>query len=256
MVKSNKSMPIALVTGAGIGIGKSTSIALAKEGYRVIVTDILEKEGKAVTRSINRKGSAEFHYMDVASTENVDLVVNEVEKKYGKPFDLIVNNAGIAKTMPLRGMKDEDWDWIHEVDLKGMMRVARAASPKMRRAKKGSIICMSSIAGYTVGWDKHIPYSAAKAGIAGFVKALAIELASDKIRVNGVAPGLIWTAQALDPVHSMGPKALRAAASSVPLKRIGQPEDIADAICFLASEKASYITGQILTVDGGFTGSL
>jgi len=248
--------PIALVTGAGIGIGAATAVALGKEGYRVIVTDVLEKEGRAIARKVNRSGDAEFHYMDVGDTDNVNDVVASVEKTYRKPLDVVINNAGIAKTMPLRTLKDEEWDWIHEVDLKGMMRVARAAAPKMRKAKKGSFVCLSSIAGYAVGWDKHIPYSAAKGGIAGFVKGLAIELAADKVRVNGIAPGLIWTAQALDPKHSLGPKGLRAAAPGVPLKRIGQPEDIADAVCFLVSDKASYITGQVITVDGGLTVAL
>ena len=256
MAISKKNLPLALVTGAGIGIGEATALTLGKLGYRVIVTDILEKEGKAVARKINRSGAADFYYMDVSDTDNVNSVVADVEKKYKKPLHVIINNAGIAKTMPLRGMKDRDWDWIHEVDLKGMMRVCRAAAPKMRKAKKGSIVCLSSIAGYTVGWDKHITYSAAKAGIAGFTKALAVELAADKIRVNGIAPGLIWTAQALDPVHSMGPKMLKAAASGVPLKRIGTAQDIADTISFLISDKASYITGQIITVDGGLTGAL
>ncbi len=256
MANSKKNLPLALVTGAGIGIGEATSLTLGKLGYRVIVTDILDKEGKAVARKINRSGAAEFYHMDVSDTDNVNSVIADVEKKYRKPLEVIINNAGIAKTMPLRGMKDKDWDWIHEVDLKGMMRVCRAAAPKMRKAKKGSIVCLSSIAGYTVGWDKHIPYSAAKAGIAGFTKALAVELAADKIRVNGIAPGLIWTAQALDPVHSMGPKMLKAAASGVPLKRIGTAQDIANTISFLISDKASYITGQIITVDGGLTGAL
>ncbi|PPR78683.1 MAG: 3-oxoacyl-[acyl-carrier-protein] reductase FabG [Alphaproteobacteria bacterium MarineAlpha2_Bin1] len=256
MAISKKNPPLALVTGAGIGIGEATSVTLGKLGYRVIVTDILEKEGKAVARKINRSGKADFYNMDVASTDNVNSVIADVEKKYRKPFEVIINNAGIAKTMPMRGLKDKDWDWIHEVDLKGMMRVCRAAAPKMRKSKRGSIVCLSSIAGYAVGWDKHVPYSAAKGGIAGFVKGLAVELAADKIRVNGIAPGLIWTAQALDPIHSMGPKLLRAAASGVPLKRIGTAQDIADTVSFLISDRASYLTGQVITVDGGLTVAL
>lgn len=245
--------PIALVTGAGIGIGAATAVALGKEGYRVIVTDVLEKEGRAIARKVNRSGDAEFHYMDVADTENVDDVVAAVEKKYRKALDVIVNNAGIAKHMPLRTLKDDEWDITHEIDLKGMMRVVRAAGPKMRKAKTGAIVCLSSIAGHVVGWGDHVPYSAAKAGIAGLVRGMAIELAPHKICVNGIAPGLIRTAQSLDPKHSLGPAGLKAATSGVPLKRIGDPEDIADVVAFLVSDKARYVTGQVITVDGGFT---
>jgi len=244
--------PIAIVTGAGIGIGAATAVALGKEGYRVIVTDVLEKEGKAIARKINRSGDAEFHYMDVADTACVNDVVATVEKKYRGAIDVIINNAGIAKNMPLRTLKDEEWDITHEIDLKGMMRVVRAAAPKMRKAKKGNVVCLSSIAGHVVGWGDHLPYSAAKAGIAGLVRAMAVEL-SPHVRVNGIAPGLIWTAQALDPKHSMGAKGLKAAAPSIPLKRIGTAEEIADVATFLVSDKARYVTGQIITVDGGFT---
>ncbi len=245
--------PIALVTGAGIGIGAATARALGKEGYRVIVTDILEQQGRAIARQIKRGGDAEFHYMDVSDTTCVNDVVAAVETKHRTGLDVIVNNAGIAKHMPLRKLKDEEWDITHEIDLKGMMRVVRAAAPKMRRARKGAIVCLSSIAGHGVGWGDHVPYSAAKAGVAGLVRALAIELAPQQIRVNGIAPGFIRTAQSLDPVHSIGPKGLKAIAPTVPLRRIGTPEDIADVVTFLVSEKARYVTGQIITVDGGVT---
>ena len=205
----------------------------------------------------NSSGLAEFYEMDVGDSVSVDSVLKNVFDKYKQPFDLIVNNAGIAKNMPLEGMTDDDWDWIHEVDLKGMLRVVRAASPHMREVKKGAIVCLSSIAGFAVGWNEHIPYCAAKAGIAGLVKGLAVELAADNIRVNGIAPGLIWTDQALDPVHSLGPEALTAAAEAgVPLKRVGQPSEIAELVCFLGSDRSSYITGQIITIDGGMTVSL
>jgi len=248
--------PIALVTGGSIGIGEATALTLAKEGYRIIITDVLEPEGRAVARKIRRNGDAEFFRMDVADSINVNEVVLGVEKKFKKSLDVIVNNAGIAKNMPIRGLKDEDWDWIHEVDLKGMMRVVRAASPKMRRAKKGSIICLSSIAGHAVGWDEHIPYSAAKAGVAGFVKATAIELARFNIRVNGIAPGIIRSAQTLDARHSLGPQGLKNIAPQIPLRRVGQAKEIGNVVAFLSSEKASYITGQIITVDGGLTVAL
>ena len=234
--------PIALVTGGAIGIGEATALALAKEGYRTIVTDVLEPEGRSVARKIRRNGDAEFFRMDVADSINVNEVVLGVEKKFKKSLDVIVNNAGIAKNMPIRGLKDEDWDWIHEVDLKGMMRVVRAACPKMRRAKKGNIICLSSIAGHAVGWDEHIPYSAAKAGVAGFVKATAIELARFNIRVNGIAPGLIL------PPQGGAPDYLEKAAKKVPTRTHGGIENLLQALDYLMENL--FVNGDTLFVDG------
>ncbi len=245
--------PIALVTGAGIGIGRAIARRLGRDGYRVIVTDVLAKDGERVAAQIARAGEAEFHFMDVADTDNVNAVVAAVEKKHRRAIDCIVNNAGITRTMPLTSMSDEDWERIHDVDLKGMLRVVRAAAPRMRKAGRGAIVCLSSIAGYSVGWGEHAPYSAAKAGVAGLVKALAIELAADGIRVNGIAPGVIRSAQTLDPVNSLGPDGLDAFGTTVPLGRIGKPEEIASVTAFLASADASYMTGQVLIVDGGTT---
>ena len=250
------SKPIALVTGGGIGIGSAISSKFLDNGYRVIVTDILKPEGRAVAKRLNKRGDAEFYFMDVTDTENVNSVISAVTKKYRKSIDVIINNAGIAKTMPIETLRDDQWDWVHETDLKGMMRVVRAAAPGMQQRKRGSIICISSIAGYKVGWTEHVPYCAAKSAIVGFVKGLAIELASYNIRVNGIAPGIITTAQTLDPKHSLGPKGLKDIASSIPLGRVGKPEEIANVATFLASDNASYVSGQIITVDGGFTSAL
>ena len=138
-----------------------------------------------------------------------------------------------------------------EVDLKGVMRVCRAAAPAMRSAGGGAMIAVSSIMGVAYGWDEHVQYSAAKAGIVGLVRGLAVELARDGIRVNGVAPGYIRTAQALSEEHSLGPQGLEEAAEFIPMGRVGEPEDVADVISFLASEGARYISGQVLVVDGG-----
>lgn len=143
-----------------------------------------------------------------------------------------------------------------DIDLKGMMRTAREAAPLMDESGVGSIICLSSIAGANVGWAEHVPYSAAKGGITGLVKGLAIELAPKKIRVNAIAPGLIRTAQSMNEEHSVGAEGLAAMEPAVPLGRIGDPMDIANVIAFLASEQAAYITGQTLTVDGGLTVAL
>ncbi|MCP4381780.1 MAG: SDR family oxidoreductase [Hyphomicrobiales bacterium] len=240
-----------LITGAGIGIGRATAHAFAKAGHRVIVTDILETEGSAVAAEIQAAGGeADFHRMDVTSTAATDKTVKQVEEAFGA-LDIIVCNAGIAHKVPLDQLTDEKWDHTFDVDLKGMLRVVRAAAPAMRDKRAGSIVCLSSIMGYVYGWDEHVHYSAAKSGVVGFVRALSVELAASGIRVNGVAPGYIRTAQALSTVHSLGPEGLEQAAGFIPMGRVGEPEDIADVILFLASDAARYITGQVIAVDGG-----
>lgn len=241
----------AIVSGAGIGIGKAIAEGLAADRFRVIVTDVLADEGTRVAKGLADAGAeAEFHEMDVTSTAQVGSVISDVERDYG-PIACLVCNAGIAKKIPLTTMTDQEWDLTLDVDLKGMMRMIRAAAPGMREAGKGSIVCLASIVGTALGWDEHIPYSAAKAGVSGLVRGAAIELASDGIRVNGIAPGLVRSAQTLDPVHSVGEDGLNAFAPSVPLGRIGDPSDIADVATFLASDKARYVTGQTIVVDGG-----
>ncbi|MGI9437863.1 MAG: SDR family NAD(P)-dependent oxidoreductase [Geminicoccaceae bacterium] len=243
--------PTVLITGAGIGIGRATALAFAEAGYHVVVTDILADEGSDVAGRISDGGnSAEFHVLDVTSTEDADRVVGAVQRAHG-PIDCLVANAGIAHKVPLSELTDEKWDDTMEIDLKGEFRVARAAIPAMRRAKAGSIICLSSIMGIAYGWDEHVHYSAAKAGVVGLVRGLAVELAKDGIRVNGIAPGYIRTAQALSEKHSLGPAGLEKAAAFIPMGRIGEPEDIADVVLFLASHAARYLTGQVITVDGG-----
>lgn len=244
-------MKTVLITGAGIGIGRSTALAFGAAGYHVIVTDILEAEGNAVAKEIVAAGgSADFHSLDVRSTERCNEVVALVEKQHGA-IDCLVNNAGIAHKIPLSELTDAKWDHTFDIDLKGMMRLARAVAPVMKAKKSGSMICMSSIMGVAYGWDDHIHYSAAKSGVVGLVRGLAVELGAHGIRVNGIAPGYIRTAQALSVEHSVGPEALEAAAAYIPLKRIGEPDDIADVVVFLASQGARYLTGQVITVDGG-----
>jgi 3-oxoacyl-[acyl-carrier protein] reductase len=240
-----------LITGAGIGIGGATAKAFAKAGYTVVATDVLEKEGASVADEISRGGGkAEFHKLDVRSTEAADAVVAAAEKKYGG-IDAIIANAGIAHRVPLAKLDDEKWDHTFEIDLKGIYRVVRPAVAGMRARKKGAIVCLSSIMGVAYGWDEHVHYSSAKAGVVGLVRGLAVELAKDGVRVNGVAPGYIRTAQLLSEEHSLGPKRAEAAGAFIPMGRIGEPEEIADVIVFLASEGARYMTGQVVVVDGG-----
>ncbi|MDG2243223.1 MAG: SDR family NAD(P)-dependent oxidoreductase [Rhodospirillaceae bacterium] len=240
-----------LISGAGIGIGKGIAEAFAEANYRVIATDVLAEEGTRVVDTLAASGAeAEFHEMDVTNTGQVNTVIKNIEKAHG-PITTLVCNAGIAKKIPLNTMTDDQWDLTIDVDLKGMIRMIRSAAPAMREAKTGSIVCLASIVGTAYGWDEHVPYSAAKAGVSGLVRGVAIELAKDGIRANGIAPGFIRTAQTLDPVHSVGEEGLNAVAPSIPLGRVGDPSDIADVAVFLASEKARYITGQTITVDGG-----
>jgi 3-oxoacyl-[acyl-carrier protein] reductase len=241
---------VVLITGAGIGIGRATAKAFAKAGYHVVVTDILEKEGMAVVGEIAAGGgSAEFLRLDVRSTDEADAVVAAVEKKHGG-IAAIVANAGIAHRVPLAELTDAKWDHTFDIDLKGIFKVVRAAAPRMKAAKKGAIVCVSSIMGVAYGWDEHVHYSSAKSGVVGLVRGLAVELARDGIRVNGIAPGYIRTAQLLSKEHSLGPDADKAG-EFIPMGRIGEPEDIADVILFLASNAARYMTGQVVVVDGG-----
>ncbi|CAM8670956.1 FabG Dehydrogenases with different specificities (related to short-chain alcohol dehydrogenases) [Paracoccaceae bacterium] len=241
---------ITLITGAGIGIGRATALAFARAGSHVVVTDVLEDAGKSVVAEITAAGgSAEFMTLDVRSTEGADAVVAAVEARHGK-IDTIVANAGIAHRVPLPQLTDAKWDHTFDIDLKGIYRIVRPALPGMKARKSGSVIALSSIMGVAYGWDEHVHYSAAKAGVVGLVRGLAVELARDGIRVNGVAPGYIRTAQLLSKEHSVGPDADKCG-EYIPMGRIGEPEDIADVIMFLASNGARYMTGQVVVVDGG-----
>jgi 3-oxoacyl-[acyl-carrier protein] reductase len=243
--------PVVLITGAGIGIGRATAIAFAGAGYHVVVTDVLPKEGAAVAGLIaERGGRAEFQPLDVTDTAGTDALVAGLEARHG-PLEAIVANAGIAHKVPLASLTDAKWDHTFDVDLKGVLRVVRAAAPGMIERGSGAVVALSSIMGVAYGWDEHVHYSAAKSGVVGLVRGLAVELARSGIRVNGIAPGYIRTAQALSKEHSLGPEGLEQAASFIPMGRVGEPEDIADVAVFLASPAARYITGQTIVVDGG-----
>ena len=240
-----------LITGAGIGIGRATARAFGKAGHTVVVTDILDLEGKSVAAEITKTGGkAEFRKLDVTSTAQADALVAAVEKAHGG-IDVIVANAGIAHKVPLAQLTDEKWDHTFEVDLKGIFRVIRPALAGMKKRKSGAIVCVSSIMGVAYGWDEHVHYSSAKSGVVGLIRGLAVELARDGIRVNGIAPGYIRTAQLLSKEHSLGPEAAERAGEFIPMGRIGEPEDIADVVLFLASNAARYMTGQTVVVDGG-----
>ena len=242
---------IVLITGAGIGIGRASAKAFAAAGYHVVVTDVLEAEGASCVAEITAAGgSAEFHFLDVRSTEAADALVAQIEAAHGG-IDVIVANAGIAHKVPLPALTDEKWDHTFDIDLKGIFRVVRPALAGMKARNKGAVIALSSIMGVAYGWDEHVHYSAAKAGVVGLVRGLAVELARDGIRVNGVAPGYIRTAQLLSKENSLGPEGAEKAGEFIPMGRIGEPAEIADVVLFLASNGARYMTGQVVVVDGG-----
>lgn len=240
-----------LVTGGGIGIGRASALAFARAGWHVVVTDILEVEGRAVAAQIVADGgSASFAALDVRSTAQADAVVAAVLAERGA-IDALVLNAGIAHKVPLAQLSDERWDDTVDIDLKGMFRVARAALPSMRARRAGAVVCLTSLMGVAWGWTEHVHYSAAKSGVIGLMRGLAAEVACDGVRVNAVSPGYVRTAQLLSAEHSLGPEGVELAAARVPLGRVGEPEDIADVILFLASDAARYVTGQVIVADGG-----
>lgn len=240
---------VVIVTGAGIGIGRATAMRFADQGDHVIVTDVLADEGNATVDDVAKAGgSAEFMPLDVRDTSAADALVADVASRHGR-IDVIVANAGIAHRVPIAEMSDEKWDMTFDIDLKGMLRIIRPALPIMQEGS--AIVCLSSIMGVAYGWDEHVHYSSAKAGVVGLVRGLAVEIAKRGIRVNGVAPGYIRTAQLLSEKNSLGPKAAEIASPYIPMSRLGEPEEIASVIGFLASADASYLTGQVVTVDGG-----
>jgi 3-oxoacyl-[acyl-carrier protein] reductase len=242
-----------LITGAGIGIGRATALAFARAGYAVMVTDVLDDAGEGVAREIRGAGGrAEFRHLDVTNTEQANAAVEVAESQFGG-LDALVANAAIAHRVKLSELTDAKWDQTLDTDLKGVFRVARAAAVGMRSRRRGAIVAIASTMGFVYGWTEHVHYSAAKAGVVGLVRGLAVELAREGIRANGVAPGYARTAQTLSVEHSMGPDGLERAAGYIPLGRVGEPEDIADVVLFLASDAARYVTGQTIIVDGGLS---
>lgn len=237
----------ALVTGASRGIGRAVAIALAKKGYAVAVNYAgSQKAAEDVKAAIEAEGGRAIVIQgDVSKTEDVEKVFAAMKAEFGR-LDVLVNNAGITRDSLLLRMKEENWDAVIDTDLKSGFLAIKAAAPIMMKQRKGAIINIASVVGIT-GNVGQINYSAAKAGVIGMTKTAAKELAARGIRVNAVAPGFIETS-----MTDVIPEKIREdMIHSVPLGRMGQAEDVANAVCFLASEEASYITGQVLKVDGG-----
>lgn len=235
---------VAIVTGAGQGIGKGIALALAREGAKVVVSDINEEHCNEVVAEIG-EDKAMTVVCDVADKTAVDNLVAKAQEKFGK-LDILVNNAGIYPFKPFADLTEEDWEKVMNVNLKSMFLTSQAAAKVMTNG--GKIVDISSIASL-VGFEGLTHYCASKGGVNGFVRALALELAKSNINVNAVAPGAIATPGASGGSDEQKQQTI----AMIPAGRMGEPADIANAVVFFASDKANYITGQILTVDGGWT---
>ncbi len=237
---------VAIVTGASRGIGRSIALALADRGATLAVTDILTDPVTAFAEELKGQGrTAHAWTLDVTDSGSIDAAVAAILERFGR-IDVLVNNAGIARDQLLMRMKREDWDLVLRLNLTGAFGCTQAVLRPMLKQRSGRIISISSVVGQ-MGNAGQSNYAASKAGLIGFSKAVAREVAGRNITVNVVAPGLIDT----DMTRAL-PDAVRAEwVSKVPLARFGTAEDVAAAVCFLASDEAAYITGQVLAVHGG-----
>lgn len=238
---------VALVTGGSRGIGRAVALKLAENGADVAINyagnTAAAEEVKAAIEKMGRK--AMLVQGSVADTDGVQSLVNQVVKELGG-LDILINNAGITRDGLLMRMKEADWDAVLETNLKGVFNCSKAVMRTMMKQKSGRIVNMASVVG-EMGNAGQANYAAAKAGVIGFTKSLAKEVASRGITVNAVAPGFIAT----DMTKVLTDDQKAEMARSIPLGRAGQPEDVANAVLFLVSDEAAYITGQVLNVDGG-----
>jgi NAD(P)-dependent dehydrogenase (short-subunit alcohol dehydrogenase family) len=245
-----------IVTGAGKGIGKATCMRLAREGASVAVTDIDDDEAKAVCEAIVSAGdTAEFWHLDVTDEAEVQQVFDAVAERFGQ-IDVVVNNAGIAGVdQPTHEITTEEWRKVMDVNVNAVFFCTKAAIPHLRKAGGGSIVNLSSIYGL-VGAPDLPPYHASKGAVRLMTKTDALLYAKEGIRVNSVHPGFIWTplVQAMAEASEDGPEAFREHLDGLhPIGHVGEPEDIAAGIAYLASDDAKFVTGSELVIDGGYT---
>ncbi|MDD5082897.1 MAG: glucose 1-dehydrogenase [Dehalococcoidales bacterium] len=246
---------VAIVTGGAQGIGRATSLLLAREGAKVMVTDLLDAAGKkTITEIKNSSGTADFWHLDVTSERDVTRVFAEIFEKYGR-IDVLVNNAGIAgASKPTHEITEEEWDKVMAVNVKGVFLCTKHSIPYMKKRGGGSIINLSSIYGL-VGAADAPPYHAAKGAVRLMTKTDAILYAKENIRVNSVHPGFIWTPMVENFLQSQGDMATgrKALDALHPIGHIGEADDIAYGILYLASNESKFVTGSELVIDGGYT---
>jgi 3-oxoacyl-[acyl-carrier protein] reductase len=236
---------VAIVTGASRGIGRSIAITLAAQGAQVIAAAREQNAADTVAAITAAGGRADLATFDVTDTGSVEQLVSGTLERHGR-IDILVNNAGVARDQLMLRMKREDWDQVIATNLTSAFTCVQAVLKPMVKQRSGRIVSISSVVGQ-MGNAGQANYAASKAGLIGFSRALAREVASRNITVNVVAPGLVAT----DMTKTITDKAQGDWSAQIPLGRIGTPQDVAAAVCFLASDEAAYITGQVLAVNGG-----
>lgn len=237
---------VALITGGARGIGRSIALRLAQDGVRIAIGDLIEEEGLRTQKELEEANTeAMFVSLNVTDESSAKDAIAQVTDRWGS-IDILVNNAGITRDKLLLRLSEQDWDAVLNVNLKGAYACSRAVLSTMLRQRWGRIVNTSSVVGL-VGNAGQTNYAASKAGLIGFTKALAREVAARNITVNAVAPGYINTQM----VQALSEELQQTVLKQIPVSRFGTPEDVANVVAFLCSEESSYITGHVLNVDGG-----
>lgn len=240
---------VAIVTGSRRGIGRAIALELAKEGAKVVVSDIALKECQNVCEEIKKIGSDAIAVKcDVSKKGDVDAMIRKTIQKF-KRIDILVNNAGVVSMKPFVQMTEKDWDFTLDINLKGVFLCTNSVTKQMIKQKSGKIISIASIAG-EVGFMNTSAYCASKAGVINLTRELAIELSPYNININAIAPGIIATKMTEDLLKDK--KTKESLLANIPLGRVGQPEEIGKAAVFLASGDSNFVTGHTLVVDGGW----
>ena len=242
----------AIITGAGRGMGRTHALALAKEGANVVVSDISLEGCQKVVDEIKSAGNEAIAVKcDVTKKQEIEDMVKHTLDKF-KKIDILINNAGILQFKPFLELTEEDWDKMLAVNLRGYFLCSQACAKEMVKQKSGAIVNISSIAmgQVGVGFSQITHYCAAKGGITAMTEAMALELSPFNIRVNAIAPGAIDTPMVA--ATKQDPKVLEGTLARIPMHRMGNPEEVSNAVVFLASDKSSYMTGSVVVVDGGY----